>query len=168
MFFLFRGNSIVLLTRHQAISVSLPPVSNFWQCMLIQVESGPVRGICEIKRERKPVVAQPSPVSLLCGRGLISGEAVLAEWSGIRDHDDHRKESCKSRLGLEHLHVGTDWFREHSFSSSLNSRWLFFQYLQYPSRGPQGFFDGYFPCFFHRCVHVPGIGVFKVVSKAMS
>ena len=136
--------------------------------MLIQVESDAVMRICEIKRERKPAVAQSSPVSLLCWRGLISGEAVLAEWSRIQDYDDHRKESCRSRLELEHLHVGTEWFREHSFSTPLNSRWLFSQYLQYPNRGPQGFYDCYLPWFFHRCVHVPGIGVFKVVSKAMS
>ena len=125
LLYLFRDNNIVLLTRYQAISIYLPPVSNFQQCMPIQVESDAVMGICGIKRERKPVMAKSSPVSLLCQRGLVSREAVLAEWPRIQDRDG-RKESCKSRLGLERLRVETDWFREYSFLSSLNSRWLFF------------------------------------------
>lgn len=47
------------------------------------------------------------------------------------------RRTVRAGWGLEDLRVETNWFREYSFLSSLNSRRLFFQCLQNPSRGPR-------------------------------
>lgn len=76
--------------------------------------------------------------------------------------------AVRAGLGLERLHVETDWFREYSFLSSLNSRWLFSQYLQNPSRGPQvSLMATSLVNFVGVCMFLAEI-FFKAVSKAMS
>lgn len=102
------------------------------------------------------------------GRGLSSGRQ---RWLGAlrsRVMMPTGRESCESKL--ECLLVELYWFREHSFLASLNPRWGLISpplphSIYRPCRGPQGFCDGYFLCYFGRCAHSLGIGIFKAASK---
>lgn len=111
-------------------------------------------------------VVESVSVSLVMVKRTAFQEAALAGWFRCSVWVPRARQSCENKLGC--LLVELYWFRGHWFPSSLipRSGLVSPQSLQ-DLRGPQGFFDDYFLCYFWRCAHILGIGIFKAASKPM-